>query len=288
MLRRLKGVEGIGDDCAILPGTRSRDLLVTTDQFIEGIHFLRETHTGADCGWKALARGLSDIAAMGGKAEHCFVSLALGGWVDAAWVRQFYRGLLQLGRRHGVVVAGGDLSRAPSTYCDVVVLGTVAHGKALRRDGARVGDLVYVTGRLGGGLLGLESHSGAAWRKHMRPEPRLEVGRALVGKASAAMDISDGVSLDLQRLCVESGVAAELDGEIPVFPGATVEQALHGGDDYELLFTAGQRVKMASRIAGVAVRRVGRIVAGMPGVVRFQGRRLTAGGWDSFARSSFC
>lgn len=284
MLRRLKGVEGIGDDCAILGWTRTRDQLVTTDQFIEGIHFRRETHTAADCGWKALARGLSDIAAMGGQPSHCFVSLALADWAGRAWVRQFYSGLLRLAPRHGVVVAGGDLSRASATYCDVVVLGSAPRGKALRRSGARQGDLIYVTGQLGGGLLGLVTQSGAAWRKHLRPVPRVEAGQALLGKASAAMDVSDGLSLDLMRLCRESGVAADLCGEIPVFPGATLEQALHGGDDYELLFTAGPEIGIPRRIAGVAVTRIGQIIAGKPGMARFRGSALPARGWDSFAR----
>lgn len=282
MLRRLKGVEGIGDDCAILPWTRACDLLVTTDQFIEDVHFLRDVHKPEDCGWKAAARGLSDIAAMGGAAQYCFVSLALGEWADKAWLRRLYSGLTRLTRQYGVVVAGGDLSQAARTYCDIVILGYCARGKALRRQGARAGHSIYVTGRLGGAQLGLETRSGSAWRKHLRPEPRLRVGQALVGKASAAMDLSDGLSLDLRRLCIESGVAARLNDNVPVFPGASTEHALHGGDDYELLFTAPSKVKIPARIAGIKVTRIGQIIQGPPGEVRVQGLVLKPLGWDSW------
>lgn len=284
MLRRLPGVEGIGDDSAVLPFTRTRDLLVTTDQFLEDVHFLRNAQSPADCGWKALARGLSDIAAMGGTPRYCFVSVALGDWADQAWLRRFYTGLTRLSRSCGVAVAGGDLSRAARTYCDVTVLGHCARGKALLRSGARAGDLIYVTGRLGGGSVGLHAASGPARRKFLRPEPRLDAGRALARIATAAMDLSDGLSLDLHRLCLESRLAAEIDAPIPVFAGASLEQALHGGDDYELLFTAPPRRALPSQIAGVPVTRVGRTLTGTPGLVMFGSRPLRPAGWDSFAR----
>src|SRR3974390_3048659 len=116
-------VKGIGDDCAILRPKAGEDLLVTTDFLLEGVHFLRATHTAADCGWKTLARGLSDIAAMGGSPRYAFVSLALAPWAGAAWVRGFYRGMQSLARRHGVVIAGGDLTGAEKLLCDIIVLG---------------------------------------------------------------------------------------------------------------------------------------------------------------------
>ena len=195
-------VRGIGDDCAIVrPRGVGEDWLYTTDMLIEGTHFQRQTHRAADVGWKALARGLSDIAAMGGEARFCLLSLALASWVDARWVNGFYDGLLTLAGRAGAALIGGDLARADRVTCDIVVAGTVPRGKALRRDGARAGDAIYVSGALGGSALGLATERGKAWVRHKRPEPRLALGRFLriqVG-ATAAMDLSDGLSLDLHR-----------------------------------------------------------------------------------------
>jgi thiamine-monophosphate kinase len=263
-------VLGIGDDCAIFR-PRNEDLLFTTDMMIENVHFHRLTHPPEAVGWKTLARGLSDIAAMGGEPRFCLLSLALAEWTDRKWTGAFYRGLLKLAGRTGTVLAGGDISHAEVVACDIVVCGSVPRGKALRRDGARPGDGIYVSGALGGSALGLETGRGGAWKKHSRPEPRLELGRALRGRATACMDLSDGISLDLHRLCLASRAAAELD-EVPVFTGATLEQALHGGEDYELLFTAPRPVRGAMR--------VGTIVRGKPGLVRFQGRRLEPIGYD--------
>src|SRR5450432_554512 len=190
---------GIGDDCAIFrPRGSAEDLLFTTDMLIEGVHFLRETHTAADIGWKSLARGLSDIAAMGGEPRFCLLSLALAPWSDARWLDSFYRGLLALAQSAGATLMGGDLARSSLVMADIVVAGTVPRGKALRRDGARAGDAVYVSGALGGSALGLATGSGRAWARHKRPEPRLALGRFLREKvATAAMDLSDGLSLDL-------------------------------------------------------------------------------------------
>jgi len=266
---------GIGDDCAIFrPEGAREDLLFTTDMTIEDVHFRHETHSADSVGWKALARGLSDIAAMGGEPRFCLLSLALAPWADQRWIDGFYRGFLRLARRTGTTLAGGDLARAERVACDVAVCGTVPPGQALRRDGAQAGDGVYVSGRLGGAALGLATRRGAAWTKHCRPEPRLEFGRLLRGRATAAIDLSDGLSLDLHRLCLASGVAAVLDEAIPVFPGATLEQALHGGEDYELLFTARAEVEGAVRI--------GTICPGRHGRVYFQGKPLAPLGYDHF------
>jgi thiamine-monophosphate kinase len=247
----------IGDDCAVLPNGRT-DLLVTTDQFIEDVHFRRRTHTAGDVGWAALARGLSDIAAMGGEPRYAFVSIALPAWADERWLRSFYRGLLALAQRSGVELSGGDLSHAPKFYCDCAVIGDCPRGKALRRAGAKPGDYVYVSGPLG--------------RPKKRPQPRLEIGRSLRGVATACMDVSDGLSMDLARLCEASAVGAQLE-TIPIARGATLEQALHRGEDYELLFTASRRLDFP---------RLGRITVEPD--ITLAGRPLPQLGYDHFAR----
>jgi thiamine-monophosphate kinase len=277
-------VKGIGDDCAILRPNAGEDWLVTTDFLLEGVHFLRETHSAADCGWKALARGLSDIAAMGGTPRYAFVSLALAPWSDGRWVSDFYRGMQRLARRHRVVVAGGDLTRSDKVLCDIVVLGAVRRGRALCRNGAKPGDRLYVTGLLGGSALGLETHKGAAWKRHLRPEPRIEAGQILAArlKATACMDLSDGLALDLHRLCSASQCSAELNGSLPVFPGASLQQALGGGEDYELLFAAPADRRIPASIAGLSVTEIGRCVKGKSGRILFEGKHIQASGWDPF------
>jgi thiamine-monophosphate kinase len=282
-LPRTAGVVlGIGDDCAIVrPRGASEDWLYTTDMLIEGTHFRRDTHGAADVGWKALARGLSDIAAMGGEARFSLLSLAVASWVDARWVDGFYRGLLALAARAGVALIGGDLARTDRVMCDIVVAGTVPRGKALRRDGARSGDAVYVSGALGGSALGLAAGRGRAWERHKRPEPRLALGRFLRTRlaATAAMDLSDGLSLDLHRLCAASGLRAEISAP-PVYRGATLEQALHGGEDYELLFTAPARVRVPDEFEGLALTRLGTMRKGAAGTVEMDGEPLPPLGYD--------
>ena len=250
---------GIGDDCAIFRPRPGEDLLFTIDQMIEDVHFRRLDRPGL-IGERALARSLSDIAAMGGEPRFCLVSLAVPN--DMKWIDAFFRGLLKLARRTGTVLAGGDLARSEKIYCDVMVCGATKR-PALRRDGAQPGDLLCVSGRLG-----------KSWNR--RIEPRLALGRRLAGRATACIDVSDGLSIDLHRLCRASGVAAELE-HVPVARGATIQQALHGGDDYELLFTmpAGARVPHGTS-------RIGKIVKGSPGTVLFEGRLLKPLGYDHF------
>ncbi len=275
-------VLGIGDDCAIVrPRGAREDLLFTTDLLIEGTHFLRDTHGARDAGWKALARGLSDIAAMGGEPRFCLVSLALARWTDARWVDRFYDGLLDLAARAGAALIGGDIGSGDRVVCDIVVAGAAPRGTALRRDGARAGDSIYVSGRLGVSALGLATHRGAAWRRHKRPEPRLALGRFLRERlgASAAMDLSDGLSLDLYRLCAASGLRAEIEAP-PVYRGASLEQALHGGEDYELLFTAPADTRVPASFEGIPLTRIGRMLRGAPGRVDLGGVALPRGGWD--------
>ena len=274
---------GIGDDCAIFrPRRGAEDLLFTTDLLIEGIHFRRESHSAADAGWKALARGLSDIAAMGGEPRFCLVSLALAPWAGSRWVDGFYSGLLRLAEREHAPPAGGDLSHAECTMCDIVVCGAVPRGGSLRRSGARAGDAIYVSGRLGGAALGLASGRGRAWRRHTRPEPRLALGRFLRERvrATAAMDLSDGLSLDLRRLCMASELAAAIEAP-PRFPGATLEQALHGGEDYELLFTA-RPGSVPAEFEGMPLTRIGTMRKGRAGAVTLDGAPLAPLGYDHF------
>lgn len=282
-------VLGIGDDCAIFrPRGGREDLLFTTDLLIEDVHFRRATHSAADAGWKALARGLSDIAAMGGEPRFFLLSLAVADWADQRWVDGFYSGLRRLARRAGVTLAGGDLARGSKLTCDIVVCGAVPRGQALRRDGARHGDAIYVSGKLGGSALGLaEGPSGSrpAWRRHLRPEPRLALGRFLRERlsATAAMDLSDGLSIDLWRLCVASKVSARIELP-PRFPGANGKQALHGGEDYELLFTVPPRTRVPARWEGLALTRIGIVHKGPRAVVLLDGAPLEPLGYDHFRR----
>ena len=277
-------VLGIGDDCAIWRPEPGRDLLFTTDLLLEDVHFRRATHPARAVGRKALARGLSDIAAMGGRARFCLVSLAAPG--PRRWHEEFFRGLLELARETGTSLAGGDLARAEKIACDVVVCGSVPRGKALRRDGARPGDRICVTGRLGGSALGLAAGKGKAWRRHLSPEPRLAAGALLRTRlgATAAIDLSDGLSIDLHRLCLASGISAEI-GEPPLFPGATLAQGLHGGEDYELLFTVPAKGRVPAALAGVPVTVIGAAVKGRPGEVRLNGNPLPPLGYDHFRES---
>ena len=273
-------VFGIGDDCAIFrPRGSGEDLLFTTDLLVEDVHFRRETHPPGAVGHKALARGLSDIAAMGGEPRFFLLSLAIPQSLDKKWVDRFYRGLLGLGLKYGLMLAGGDLSHSEKIVCDIVVCGAVPRGKALRRDGAQPGDGIYVSGELGGSALGLAKGKGPAFDRHLHPEPRVELGTFLRSRASAAMDLSDGLSLDLLRLCRASTVAAELDGDVPRFRGATIEQALHGGEDYELLFTARRPIPASHK--GIRLTRIGTIRRGSA-AVKLAGRPLAALGYDHF------
>lgn len=262
-------VKGIGDDCAIIRPRANEDLLFTTDFVIEDVHFTRATQTGIDTGWKALARGLSDIAAMGGDARYALVSLALAPWCCHNYVRDLYKGFNKLAGLHGVQIIGGDVSKTEKLSIDVIVIGSTPRGKALRRDGAKPGDVIYVSGALG---------RAAVKNYKDRPIPRLELGRKLRGKATSCMDLSDGLAMDLHRLAVESGVSAELDGPLPSAPNATLEQALFGGEDYELLCTLP-----AGRRAPQELTRVGLIVKGKPGRVTRAGESLQPRGWDPLA-----
>jgi thiamine-monophosphate kinase len=274
---------GIGDDSAIFrPRSLREELVFTTDMLVEDVHFLRETHTPAQVGYKALARGLSDIAAMGAEPKFCLLSVAFPKWATPKWIDRFFDGLLALARETGTELAGGDLSHAAVFASDITVCGSAPTGSALRRSTARAGDQIYVSGALGGSALGLAMHKGAAWKRHLKPEPRLALGRHLRTRASAAMDITDGLSLDLHRLCLASNVSAEIE-QPPLFRGASLEQALHGGEDYELLFTARPNKRIPASFGGVALTRIGQIRRGHAGEIKLQGHPLSIKGYDHFS-----
>lgn len=279
---------GIGDDCAIYrpAGKSPEDLLFTADLIIEDVHFRRQTHKPADIGRIALARSLSDIAAMGGSPRFCLVSLCIPEWAKPAWVHRFFASLTGLAYKSGAILAGGDLSHGATFACDVTVCGAVPQGQALLRSGARPGDRIYVSGQLGGSALGLAKGPGrgAAWNRHIRPEPRIELGQFLrtTLHATSAIDLSDGLSLDLERLCLASEVAAALDQDPPRFRGASVEHALHGGEDYELLFTVPARTRVPENFGPLPLTRIGSIVEGVPGQVRHKGEPLPPNGYDHF------
>jgi thiamine-monophosphate kinase len=300
---------GIGDDCALLRPRPGEELAVTTDLSIAGRHFTLATHPPESIGHRAIARGLSDLAAMGARPVAAFVSLAVPQELSSEWTNRFYDGLLRLAQAHKTTLAGGDLSEAPIPLADIVLVGSVPAGKALLRSGARPGQILYVTGALGGSAAGLaklaeesdsdrkvsnrrrSSNADAALALHLYPQPRIAQGLWLrkKGIATAAIDLSDGLSTDLTHLCEESRVAAEIDAQLlPIHPSATLEQALSGGEDYELLFTAPESTRVPRSIAGVPVTQIGRILrrGGKRATVTLktaQGARpLQPTGWQHF------
>jgi thiamine-monophosphate kinase len=268
-------MEGIGDDAAVLRVPVGHEVLVTTDFSVEGVHLRREWHPPESVGHRCLARGLSDIAAMGGEPVAAFLSLALPPDLPQVWVDRFLKGLLNLAGRFNVPLAGGDTSQSPAgVLADIVVVGSVSKGKAVLRSRALPGDKIYVTGRLGGSAAVLDLLSSGkkrarppAFLSHFFSQPRIPTGILLRKNkiASAMIDISDGLSTDLHHICEESGVGAEInESTIPrAFIGKSdhkveLKFALHGGDDYELLFTARPKIRVPDRVAGVPITEVGR------------------------------
>lgn len=318
--RSLELPVGIGDDCALIRPRTGEDLAVTTDLSVAGRHFQLDWHRADVVGHRTLARGLSDLAAMGARPVAAFLSLGLpggltrpaGGGRGGSWLDDFLSGFLELARAHRTPLAGGDLAESPVAAADIVLIGAVRRGRALLRSGARPDDAIYVTGELGGAAAAfarLEQMGEDAGEKpsrplripkklagrmapHLYPQPRLSQGQWLVRRrvATSAIDISDGLSTDLAHICEESGVAAEIDaGALPIAAGASLEQALNGGEDYELLFTAPASARVPRSIAGVAVSRIGRVVRrrrGWPQVVLLTeegSRPLQPRGWQHFA-----
>jgi thiamine-monophosphate kinase len=255
-----------GDDAAVV---RARPLAVTSiDTVVDGVHFSLATHSAADVGWKALATALSDLAAMGAEAGEAYVSLVLPGGFEGAV--ELVGGMEELAERCGATIAGGDVVSGPVLTVAVAVTGWAEReDELIGRDGGRPGDLVGVTGELGGSEAGRlllergEREPAELVRRHLRPEPRLAAGRALaLAGATAMIDLSDGLATDAGHVADRSGVALEIElARVPCAPGVTPEAAATGGDDYELLFTIAPERREAAE-AAAAVTWLGGVAAG--------------------------
>ena len=305
---------GIGDDAALFTAKRGHQTVLTCDWFLEGTHFLRDKHPADAVGWKCLARALSDIAAMGGQPRCFLLSLALPKKLTGRWLTEFLTGLKRAAARFSCPLVGGDTTPREQVLINVTAVGEVRSGRAILRSGAREGDLIYVSGFLGEAALGLHLlrkskarhlRANRLLKKHLYPEPRLALGKWLADKgiATAMIDISDGLSTDLYRLCSASGVGALLDSDgfpVPRVPtslrrrlGDPLNAALHGGDDYELLFTVrrGKLPTLPWRWSGIPIHPIGHITSG-PNVVfhvpfpnESKSLILRPGGWDPFRQS---
>lgn len=302
-------VLGIGDDCALLQPTPGHQLAVSTDMLVEGRHFFADVSPEA-LGHKALAVNLSDLAAVGARPLGFTLALSLPQ-ADDAWLAAFARGLFALADAHACPLVGGDTTRGPLNIC-ITVFGEVLPGRALRRDAAQVGDDIYVSGRTGEARLALEWLLGTPWARAAvgpelpadlrarleRPTPRLALGQTLAGVAHAALDLSDGLTGDLEHIMAASGVGADLWWDtLPVAPVlATLPRderlacLLAGGDDYELLFTAPvsarDTVRAAVQASDTGVTRIGSITASSGfSLLDADGQalHLPAAGFDHFA-----
>lgn len=276
-----EGTTGIGDDCAVMPSGEG-ELLFSTDLLMEGVHFLRNESSPEDVGWKAAAVNLSDLAAMGGTPVATFLSIALPKDAQGEWADRFIEGYTEISRQYDVPLLGGDTtSSLRDIAVNVGVLGRCPSGRRLMRNGAKVGETIYVTGPLGdsaGGLkailMGIERTEDVTRLicRHKRPIPRIEAGRILMesGKAGAMMDISDGIGSDLRHIMKASGVGAVIDLErLPLSPELVsvckeqgwdiYEMATSGGEDFELMFTAPAGLENE---LDIAVYPIGKIVPG--------------------------
>ncbi|WP_291012775.1 thiamine-phosphate kinase [Hydrogenophaga sp.] len=301
-------VLGVGDDGALIQPTPGHQLAISSDMLVEGRHFFPDADPGS-LGHKALAVNLSDLAAMGARPLGFTLAIALPA-VDDAWLAAFARGLFALADAHACPLVGGDTTRGPLTL-SITVFGEVLPGQALRRSAAQSGDDLWLSGRTGEARLALAQRQGLPWattaspadltqaRARMdQPTPRLALGQALAGLAHAAIDVSDGLAGDLGHILQASELGADIDwAALPLAPALAAlpvewqrECVLHGGDDYELLFTASpddrDRVRAAGAASETVVQRIGRLHAA-PGLVLIDhhGQRapLAMRGHDHFA-----
>jgi thiamine-monophosphate kinase len=293
--------KGLGDDAALWVPSPGFETILTCDWFLEGTHFLRDKLHPDAVGWKCLARAVSDIAAMGGRPGCFLLSLGLPPELRGHWLDKFLGGLRRASQALGCQAAGGDTTRQRNVLISVAVVGEVRPTQALLRSRAKPGDLIYVSGTLGEAELGLRQlrkrkgmarPANAALRKHLYPEPRLALGEWLAKNrlATAMMDLSDGLSTDLARLCRASSVGAQVD--VDALPGTSLvslhegrELALHGGDDYELLFTVAPRNgrSLPAKFQGLPLTCIGRITKER--TISASGEPLLAAGWDPFRSS---
>ena len=299
---------GLGDDAALFAPRIGCETILTCDWFLEGTHFLKDKHPADAVGWKCLARAVSDIAAMGGQPRCFLLSLALPQSHTGRWLDEFLSGLRRAARRFRCLLAGGDTTRRNEILINVTVVGEVRKGRAVLRSGAKPGDVIFVSGRLGEAELGLrllrigETIAGRkdpALKKHLYPEPRLELGRWLAekGLAAAMMDLSDGFSSDLPRLCAASGVGARIEeAKLPIVSTSwdkrtqgldSLHLALDGGDDYEMLFVVPRRrvASIQRSFRGLALTSIGEITRERTILLTDkdgQERKLVPSGWDPF------
>ena len=302
---------GIGDDAAVLRPGVGTEWVVTTDAFIENVHFLRKIHPPKAVGYKALARATSDIAAMGARGRYFFLTLGLPEACMGVWLDHFLDGMARAARRFRLILGGGDTTKYPAVVISLTVLGEVERGKAILRSGARPGDLLCVTGRLGEAELGLrltqqKSRFQKRWtpllKKHQYPQPRLAAGEWLSNHqiATSMIDTSDGLSTDLGHICKASGVGAMVwAAKIPMVRVPVELQrrgldplrlALDGGEDYELLFTVSKRLsrRIPGKIGGVRVTVIGEITREKKVILlKGDGSKvpLLPQGWDPFRKS---
>jgi thiamine-monophosphate kinase len=301
---------GIGDDAAVLRPASGSEWVVTTDAFLENVHFLRKVHPPKSVGYKALARATSDIAAMGARPRFFFLTVGLSEACAGAWLDGFLDGMARAARRFGLTLGGGDTTKYPVVVISLTVVGEIGRGKAILRSGARPGDLLCVSGRLGEAELGLrlvqrKLQKQKRWtkvlKKHFYPEPRLELGEWLAAHrwATSMIDISDGLSTDLGHICKASEVgaivwaskipAARIPLELLRLGLDSLELALNGGEDYELLFTVPKKFlsRMPRKLGGIPVTVIGEItrdkkviLIGPDGL----STPLQAKGWDPFRK----
>ena len=285
---------GIGDDAAVIKTGGAVDLIACSDLSVEGVHFRVEWSGARLIGRKALAVTLSDVAAMGGEARYAMIGVALPSSLSSEFIDELFQGFFEIADGSGVSIVGGDTSASVNwLFIDTAVIGETRSGRAVTRAGARAGDLIYVTGSLGASSLGLslleqghrldcEQDDGPLARarrealiKHLRPEPRLAAGKAIgeAGLATAMIDISDGLSTDMWHVLDESRCGAIIRaGDIPIAecvgllaPEGVLPFALHGGEEYELLFTTPRasqaKVEELSKSLPLPITLIGEITA---------------------------
>ena len=303
---------GVGDDAAVLRPRSGSEWVITTDAFLENVHFLRKIHEPFTVGYKALSRATSDIAAMGARPRYFFLTLGLPEACTEKWFDGFTKGMARAAREFGLVLAGGDTTKYPEVIITLTVLGELKRDRAILRSGAKPGDLLCVSGRLGVAELGLQvilhkTPNQKRWpglvKKHLYPQPRLALGQWLGTHqcASSMIDTSDGLSTDLNHICKDSGVGARVWAEkipaVHVPPELSalklipLDLALHGGEDYELLFTVPKKFsgRLPRKLGQVPVTVIGEItrerkvlLVGTDG----QTRPLRPLGWDPFRKQT--